>query len=330
MAAYWIFVLLEIGLPEYYEALLSVEAFFDVPVSERSIPTLIVGNQILIGENEIRDNFPGILSSGLAEGGIDFPEIEGLNPAALISISPNATETVDEICGTDEACEVDAPLYIAYFYQTGCDECSRVSADLKYLRSKFPQMQIEEFNIYDSADLATWLTDKLGYEGDFHTPALFIGNDVLVGDELYLENITPILESYEATGTQATWQDFDADEGQQSIIERFSNMGWADGCHCGTGGWDQPLRFCYFDLLCLIPDLERPAGKRSPDRWRFFHCGRLPGLPGCWLGFIQSPGSGRFDTGNRLKYRVWGDRRFLSGPGSVKLPGLSKSEKGSD
>ena len=253
--------LLEIGLPEYYEALLSVEAFFNVPVSERSIPTLIVGNQILIGENEIRDNFPGILSSGLAEGGIDFPEIEGLNPAALISISPNATETVDEICGTDEACEVDAPLYIAYFYQTGCDECSRVSADLKYLRSKFPQMQIEEFNIYDSADLATWLTDRLGYEGDFHTPALFIGNDVLVGDELYLENITPILESYEATGTQATWQDFDADEGQQSIIERFSNMGWLTVVIAGLVDGINPCAFATLIFFVSYLTLSGRQGK---------------------------------------------------------------------
>ena len=254
--------LLEIGKPEYYEAMLSVEAYFEVPVSERSIPTLVVGDQILIGESDIREVFPGILSSGLAEGGIDFPDIASLNPAVLISISPEATETVDEICNTDEACEVDAPLYIAYFYQTGCEECSRVTADLNYLRSKFPQMQIVEFNIYDSADLATWLTEKLGYEGEFHTPALFIGKDVLVGDEIYLEKITPILESYQATGAEPIWLDYDAQEGQQTIIERFSNMGWLTVVIAGLIDGINP---CAFATLIFFVSYLTLSGRRGKE-----------------------------------------------------------------
>lgn len=254
--------LLEIGNPEYYEAMLSVEAYFEVPVSERSIPTLVVGEQILIGESDIREAFPGILISGLADGGIDFPEIENLNPAALISISPEPTETVDEICGTDEACEVAAPLYIAYFYQTGCDVCSRVTADLNYLRSKFPQIQIVEFNIYDSADLATWLTEKVGYEGNFYTPALFIGEDVLVGDEIYLEKITPILESYQAAGTQPIWLDYDAQEGQQTIVERFSNMGWLTVVVAGLVDGINP---CAFATLIFFVSYLTLSGRRGKE-----------------------------------------------------------------
>ena len=254
--------LLEIGTPEYYEALLAVEAHFEVPVSERSIPTLVVGDQILIGETSIRETFPDILSTGLDQGGIGFPDIEGINPAVLISISPEATETVDEICGTDEACEVDAPLYIAYFYQTGCDECSRVTADLNYLRSKYPQIQVEEFNIYDSADLATWLTEKLGYTGDFHTPALFIGEDVLVGDEIYLENITATLDSYLDTGTQPLWLDYDAQEGQQNIIERFSNMGWLTVVIAGLVDGINP---CAFATLIFFVSYLTLSGRRGKE-----------------------------------------------------------------
>ena len=253
--------LLEIGNPEYYEAMLSVEAYFNVPVSERSIPTLIIGDQVLIGESDIRDGFPGILSSGLKEGGIAFPDIEGLNPAVLVSVSPEATEAADEICGTGEACEVDAPLYIAYFYQTGCDVCSRVTADLNYLRSKFPQMQVVEFNIYDSADLATWLTEKVGYEGDFQTPALFIGEDVLVGDEIYLEKIAQILESYQASGTQPIWSDYDAQEGQQSIIERFSNMGWLTVVGAGLIDGINPCAFATLIFFVSYLTLSGRQGK---------------------------------------------------------------------
>ena len=253
--------LLEIGNPDYYEAMLSVEAFFKVPVSKRSIPTLVVGDQIMIGEDEIREKFPGLLTAGLNAGGINFPEIERINPALLLSISPEATEVVEEVCDTDEACEVAAPIYIAYFYQTGCDECSRVTADLNYLRLKFPQMQIVEFNIYDSADLATWLTEQVGYEGDFHTPALFIGEDVLVGDEIYLENITPVLEAHEADGTQPIWLDFDAAEGQESIIERFRSMGWLTVVAAGLVDGINPCAFATLIFFVSYLTLSGRQGK---------------------------------------------------------------------
>ena len=94
--------LLEIGTPEYYEALMAVEAHFEVPAANRSIPTLVVGDQILIGETEISDNFGAIVSDGIAAGGIAFPDIDGVDPSILLSVEPVNDGTIDGTCEEDE------------------------------------------------------------------------------------------------------------------------------------------------------------------------------------------------------------------------------------
>ncbi|MCB2202947.1 hypothetical protein KQH56_02965 [bacterium] len=254
--------LLEIGDPAYYEALLAAEAWFDVGVEDRTIPTLVVGDEVLVGEVEIGERFPGVVSDGIQAGGIPFPAIDSLDPAVLVSVSPEATEATDEACETDESCEIAAPIFAAYFYQTGCKECSRVEADLKYLRSKYPQLQVQEYNIYDHADLATWMTDRIGYQGNFHSPALFIGDAVLVGEELYPDAIMSLLEANVQTGTEAYWLDFDPEQGQQTIIERFRDMGWLAVVFAGLIDGINP---CAFATLIFFVSYLTLSGRKGKE-----------------------------------------------------------------
>ncbi|QRN83472.1 hypothetical protein JR338_01580 [Chloroflexota bacterium] len=254
--------LLEIGTPEYYEALIAVEAHFEVPAASRSIPTLVVGDQILIGESEINDNFPGIVSDGIAAGGITFPDIEGVDPSILISVEPVNNGTGDETCDENEGCEVVTPIYVVYFYQTGCDVCSRVEADLNYLKSQYPQLMVIEFNIYDSADLAAWMTEQVGFSGDFQTPALFIGDYVLVGDEILPESIIPILDEYKDGGTEAYWLDYNASQGQQSVVDQFKNMGWLTVVAAGLIDGINP---CAFATLIFFVSYLTLSGRKGKE-----------------------------------------------------------------
>ncbi|MFL7814045.1 MAG: vitamin K epoxide reductase family protein [Anaerolineales bacterium] len=54
---------------------------FDIPAELQAVPTLVVGDQYLIGSGDIPDMFPGIIDEGLKNGGIDWPEIPGLQEA---------------------------------------------------------------------------------------------------------------------------------------------------------------------------------------------------------------------------------------------------------
>jgi cytochrome c biogenesis protein CcdA len=188
--------------------------------------------------------------------------IEGLDPEALVSVSPIAVEETAEACETGESCEVAAPIFAAYFYQTGCNECSRVEADLTYLHTKYPQLQVQEYNIYDHADLATWMTDQIDYQGDFHTPALFIGDAVLVGEELYPEAIIPLLEANAQSGSEAYWLDFDPEQGQQSIIDRFKDMGWLAVVVAGLIDGINP---CAFATLIFFVSYLTLSGRKGKE-----------------------------------------------------------------
>ncbi len=54
---------------------------FDIPQDLQAVPALVVGDQYLIGDKDIPEKFPAIIEEGLKNGGIDWPEIPGLQEA---------------------------------------------------------------------------------------------------------------------------------------------------------------------------------------------------------------------------------------------------------
>ncbi len=262
LGAYLDLRLLEIGVPEYYEALLAVEDYYEITGSDRGLPTLVIGDTVLIGETMVRDLFPDLVEAGLEAGGVPFSEIPGIDPDTLVSIEPEPED--EEICSTDagDSCVVEAPIYVAYFYQTGCNECSRVDADLAYLKTQYPQMQVMTFNIYDHADLAVWMAEEVGFEGDLLTPALIIGEEVLIGEEIVPEHIQPVLEQYSETGTEPIWLSFDPGTGKQSLINRFKEMGWLAVVAAGLIDGINP---CAFATLIFFVSYLTLSGRKGKD-----------------------------------------------------------------
>ncbi len=52
---------------------------YEIPDHRYGVPTLIVGDTVLVGSGEIPALFPGIIVDGLSDGGIDWPDIPGLD-----------------------------------------------------------------------------------------------------------------------------------------------------------------------------------------------------------------------------------------------------------
>ena len=65
---------------------------FDIPPEMQAVPTLVVGDQYLIGSGDIPAQFPGIIEEGLQTGGIDWPAIDGLIEAIGNTSEPEADE----------------------------------------------------------------------------------------------------------------------------------------------------------------------------------------------------------------------------------------------
>jgi len=203
-----------------------------------------------------------MVEDGILAGGIGWPDIPDFDPSAIISEENAAANT--EVCSLDsgEACETGAPIYAAYFYQTGCDSCSRVEADLSYLRSRYPQMIVEKYNVYDHAGLGLWLAERAGRE-DFHTPAVFIGNQAWIGEnEITPEAIEVALQCYQQEGSPKNWEAYDPNEGSSSIAERFRSMSWLTVVFAGLVDGLNP---CAFATLIFFVSYLTLSGRKGRE-----------------------------------------------------------------
>lgn len=223
----------DVSDPANYELLLQAEEMFTVSAEERGLPTLVVGGEVFIGEDTIRQELPCFLETCLAQGGTEWPDIPGLERLSSESGTSledgfDLGETV-EGCDDESAgsCEVPVPIWAAYFYEVGCQVCSRVEYDIRYVEERFPQLVVREYNVQERAALAEWLGEEVGVpeEERLSTPAIFIGDDYLIGSDITADALSRLLEKYRGSGAEQTWADFDPEMGRQNIIERFKSFG---------------------------------------------------------------------------------------------------------
>ena len=254
--------LVEINTPVNYELLLKTEDTFNIPADQRAIPVLVMGSQVLIGEQPIRSDLPGIIQAAVLTGGLDFPAIPGLDPSTLASSNPvSSTPQANCDSNSTEACTQSAPIHAAYFYQVGCQECSRSEIEINYLRQKFPNLIVEEFNIYDHTALGQWLAERAG-RVDFHSPALFIGDQAWMGEsEITNGKLMPVLEKLNTTGSPRIWADFDPDSLNSRLVERFRSCGWLTVVFAGLVDGLNPCAFATLIFFISYLTLSGRKGK---------------------------------------------------------------------
>lgn len=64
---------------------------FEIAAERRGVPTLIVGEVVLIGSGEVPEQFPGLIDRYLAEGGVEWPDVPGLAEAlAAVQATPTS------------------------------------------------------------------------------------------------------------------------------------------------------------------------------------------------------------------------------------------------
>ncbi len=101
-----------------YPLYVASQEALNIPEDRRGVPRLVVRDQVLVGSLEIPSTFPGIIENGLASGGIDWPDVPGLDRAlaAFPGLQPLAAaeESDDQATGepapasgTEREAEVD-------------------------------------------------------------------------------------------------------------------------------------------------------------------------------------------------------------------------------
>jgi len=256
--------LVELSESVNYEALMKAERAFSIGASDRGLPVVLIGNEMLNGEEQTRARLVEMIETGLEGEGIKLPEIPGVDPASLVisQVQPEPDEAL--VCSPDnpENCEIAAPIYAAYFYQTGCKECARAETDMVYLQTQYPQLIIEEFNIFEEIALAEWLAARVDVEKNFNTPALFIGDYAWIGESEFTPDlIDPVLQELSETGSPAFWQDYDPEEGNSALIDRFERMGWLAVVLAGLVDGLNPCAFATIIFFVSYLSLSGKKGK---------------------------------------------------------------------
>jgi cytochrome c biogenesis protein CcdA/glutaredoxin len=260
----------EVSDPANYEMLIRIEEMFSVPPEERGLPTLVLDEHVLIGEEAIREQLPCIYESCLGAGGTSWPAIPGLDDVSVADaggLGGGLNPGVElEPCGAEEAviCEGPAPIWAAYFYEVGCQECSRAEYDIRYVQSKYPQLVVEEYSAQEDATLAEWLGARFGVpEGQrLATPALFVGQDYLVGTDITAEAVLALAEKYAPTGVDRVWADFNPQEAERSIIDRFKSFGVLTVAFAGLVDGLNP---CAFATLVFFVSYLALSGRKGRD-----------------------------------------------------------------
>ncbi|TFH37280.1 MAG: hypothetical protein E4G99_02935 [Anaerolineales bacterium] len=67
---------------------------FQIPVEQQVVPTMLVGEELLIGGSDIPDRLPGLVDSWLAEGGLGWPDLPGLT-AIVTALVPFPNDSQD-------------------------------------------------------------------------------------------------------------------------------------------------------------------------------------------------------------------------------------------
>lgn len=259
------FKLLELGERVNYEALMTAEEFLQTPLESRDLPVVIIGDQVLAGEEDTTANLRNFVLDGIEGDPILLPAIEGVDLDQLITSTPQPEEVPIEACSIEnpENCVTDYPIYVAYFYQTGCKECARSETDLAYLQDKYPQIIIEEFNIYDEAGLANWMAERADRVEDLGTPSIFIGDHAWIGEEeIRPQTIEPVLETMLETGSPRFWNEYNPVQGGQTLMERFKELGWIAVLLAGLVDGLNPCAFATIIFFVSYLALSGHKGKQ--------------------------------------------------------------------
>jgi cytochrome c biogenesis protein CcdA/thiol-disulfide isomerase/thioredoxin len=223
----------DIGAMDNYVIMVRVEKEYGV--SGLAIPQIFIGDTVLVGEEEIRERLGDLVDQYLETGGIDYPTGDEPVVAPLVPSGATAEPYCEDPAATSEAgvCEVvggqlAAPVYLGYFFSPGCSECDRVSYDLAYLEKQYPNLEVRKFDLNTCAALNEAMSERAGVppEERLLTPAVFIGDEYLVGDELTVERLEEVIKAHGEGGCIPPWEGLEEESPAaiNRIIQRFKSF----------------------------------------------------------------------------------------------------------
>lgn len=260
----------DVNNPYYFALELAIEEKAGMPENQRGyIPLMIVGRYLLPDANVIESSLESLIDEYLAQGGALWP----IDPmyfeppqGTITPAPPSAAETAQATAAPPPAGTAGKTIHMAYFAKAGCQECDRAQYEINYLKSKYPNLEVSLFDINEYAALNEWLCTKYNVPERFRltAPALFVGQDYLVGDDVTTDKIEALLQKYQAAGAEVTWENWEqeAPNAQSRIIERFKSFG---AFTVAAAGLIDGLNPCAFATLVFFISYLAFVGRKGRE-----------------------------------------------------------------
>jgi uncharacterized membrane protein len=80
--------MIEVATTQDIEMLYQVAGSYSIPKEQTGVPFLVIGENVLVGSDQVQDQLPALIDEYIAQGGVDWPS----NPV-LKDLLPSTTET---------------------------------------------------------------------------------------------------------------------------------------------------------------------------------------------------------------------------------------------
>ncbi len=206
-----------------YEKLLEMEEEYNDVGNE--IPVVFIGDRVL-GGDEVEEQFLPYLKELLSKIDVDTTPDTSTTEQPPIS-SADSVEQPTEPQPTDKK----YPVFLAYFWEPGCQHCARVTYDLQLLEKRHPTLIVKDWSIKEreAKRLAEALAFRLHVPEELHmaTPAVFLSDTAFVANQISFRAIDEAITRLESvpdadTTWKATEEELETAEGR--ILTRFKGL----------------------------------------------------------------------------------------------------------
>jgi len=216
---------------ENYQKLTELEAKYKD--TDNELPVVFVGKYVLGGVKEIEKNIEKIIKEYAEKGGVEWPDEiikseKDENAAKSLVTVIEKSETTEE---TEEMQQsgIQKPVYLAFFYELGCKECSRTFYLLKYLEQKYPLLVIKRFDMKERENKVLFeaIAEKTSMpEKHRLLPAtLFVGSEYLQQKDISQGKIEKLIEENKSGAVVILEvSEEDMAKAKKRIERRFSSL----------------------------------------------------------------------------------------------------------
>jgi cytochrome c biogenesis protein CcdA/thiol-disulfide isomerase/thioredoxin len=232
----------DIDILENYELLEKMEE--GVEDIGEDLPIIFIGDSVFYGPDEVREKLDETIKGYFEDSP---PVVEDTVKMHNDSLNPEQGE-----------------INLYYFYQPGCRECNRSDILLNALQQHYANLIVHKYDIFEDTDKVFYeaLAEYMGVPESRRliVPAVFVGNDYLIKDEITSNKITFLIKKNISGSSKL--DSLNLTSAEDRILKRFSQFSILGILFAGLLDGINP---CAFATLVFFVSYLLFIGRRRRD-----------------------------------------------------------------